>query len=66
VTQFIHRHDRKEIFVNLMATKIVYDYMYPVDIENNERSCEYSVPTSKDIVTQPRKWYCLQNILDLQ
>ena len=34
------------------------DYMYPVDLENNERSCEYSsivVPTSKDIVTQPRK-----------
>ena len=33
--------------------------MYPVDLENNERSCEYSaivVPTSKDIVTQPRKW----------
>ena len=35
--------------------------MYPVDLENNERSCEYSaivVPTSKDtinIVTQPRK-----------
>ena len=28
--------------------------MYPVDLENNERSCEYSaivVPTSKDIVT---------------
>ena len=39
--------------------------MYHVDLENNERSCEYSaidysrihvvVPTSKDIVTQPRK-----------
>ena len=32
--------------------------MYPVDLENNERSCEYLsivVPTSKDIVTQPRK-----------
>jgi hypothetical protein len=32
--------------------------MYPVDIENNKRSCEYSsivVPTSKDIVTQSRK-----------
>ena len=30
--------------------------MYPVDLENNERSCEYSsivVPTSKDIVKQP-------------
>ena len=58
VTQFIHRHDRKEVFVNLLATKIIYDYMYPVDLENNGRSCEYSakvVPTSKDIVTQPRK-----------
>ena len=20
----------------------MYDYMYPVDLENNERSCEYS------------------------
>jgi hypothetical protein len=32
--------------------------MYTVDLENNERSYEYSaivVPTSKDIVTQPRK-----------
>jgi hypothetical protein len=39
--------------------------MYPVCLENNERSCEYSaivetrihvvVPTSKDIVTQPCK-----------
>ena len=29
--------------------------MYPVDLENNEKSCEYSaivVPTSKDNVTQ--------------
>ena len=43
--------------------------MYPVDLENNERSCEYSaivVPTSKDVVTQSRKQYCLQNILDMQ
>ena len=33
----------------------MYDYMYPVDLENNERSCEYLaivVPTSKDSVTQ--------------
>jgi hypothetical protein len=32
--------------------------MYPVDLENNERLCEYTaivVPTSKDIVTQPCK-----------
>ena len=51
-------HGRKEVFVNLLVRKIIYDYMYPVDLENNERSCEYSaivVPTSKDIVTQPRK-----------
>ena len=69
MTQFIHRgsylctyrHGRKEVFVNLLVRKIIDDcmYMYPVDLENNERSCEYSsivVPTSlKDIVTQPRK-----------
>jgi hypothetical protein len=28
--------------VNLLVRKIIYDYMYPVDLENNERSCEYS------------------------
>jgi hypothetical protein len=32
VTQFIHRGS---------YAHIVYD-MYPVDLENNERSCEYS------------------------
>ena len=50
VTQFIHRgsyahivaRDSKEVFVNLLVRKIIYDYMYPVDLENNERSCEYS------------------------
>ena len=54
----VHRHGRKEVFVNLLVRKIIYDCMYPVDLENNERSCEYSsivVPTAKDIVTQPRK-----------
>jgi hypothetical protein len=25
-----------------LVRKIIYDYMYPVDLENNERSCEYS------------------------
>ena len=53
-----YRHGRKEVFVNLLVRKIIYDCMYPVDLENNDRSCEYSsivVPTSKDIVTQPRK-----------
>ena len=50
VTQFIHRgsyahivtRDSKEVFVNLLVWKIIYDYMYPVNLENNERSCEYS------------------------
>ena len=50
VTQFIHRgsylctyrHGRKEVFVNLLVRKIMYAYMYPVDLENNEKSCEYS------------------------
>ena len=53
-----YRHSRKEVFVNLLERKIIYDYMYPVDLENNERLCEYSaivVTTSKDIVTQPLK-----------
>ena len=46
VTQFIYRgsycHVRKEVFVNLLVRKIIYDYIYPVNLENNERSCEYS------------------------
>jgi hypothetical protein len=37
-----YRHGRKEVFVNLLVRKIIYDCMYPVDLENNERSCEYS------------------------
>ena len=28
--------------MNLLVRKIIYDYMYPVDLENNEKSCEYS------------------------
>jgi hypothetical protein len=28
--------------VNLLVRKIIYGYMYPVDLENNKRSCEYS------------------------
>ena len=36
-----YRHS-KEVFVNLLVREIIYDYMYPVDLENNERSCEYS------------------------
>jgi hypothetical protein len=38
----MNRHGRKEVFVNLLVRKIIYDYMYPVDLEKNERSCEYS------------------------
>jgi hypothetical protein len=37
-----NRHGRQEVFVNLLVRKIIYDYMYPVDLENNKRSCEYS------------------------
>jgi len=47
----MHISSRKEDFVNLLVRKIIYNYMYPVDLENNERSCAYStivVPTSKD------------------
>ena len=35
--QFIHRgsYGRKEGFVNLLVRKIIDDYMYPVDLENN-------------------------------
>ena len=37
VTQLCtYRHGRKEVFVNLLGRKIIYDYMYPVDLENNE------------------------------
>ena len=36
-----YRHS-KEVFMNLLVRNIIYDYMYPVDLENNERSCEYS------------------------
>jgi hypothetical protein len=46
------------MLVAIGSRKIIYNYMYPVDLEDNERSCEYwaiVVPTSKDIVTQPRK-----------
>ena len=50
VTQFIHRGSyahivtviTEEVFVNLSVRKIIYDYMYLVNLENNERSCEYS------------------------
>jgi hypothetical protein len=34
--------EEEEVFVNLLVRKIIYNYMYPVDLENNERSCEYS------------------------
>ena len=37
-----YRHGCKEVFVNLLVRKIIYDYMYHVDLENNERLCEYS------------------------
>jgi hypothetical protein len=33
----MHILSRKEVFVNLLVRKIIYDYMYPVDLENNER-----------------------------
>ena len=34
--------EEEEVFVNLLVRKIIYNYMYPVDLEINERSCEYS------------------------
>jgi hypothetical protein len=37
-----YRHGCKEVYVNLLVRKIIYDYMYHVDLENNERLCEYS------------------------
>jgi hypothetical protein len=35
----------------------MYDYMYPVDLENNERSCEYSAIqyVAKSIATCKKK-----------
>ena len=42
--------------MNLLIRKIIYDYMYPVDLENNERSCEYSIEyVSKGIATCKKK-----------
>ena len=38
----LHISLRKDVFVNLLVRKIIYDYMYPVDLENNEKSCDYS------------------------
>jgi hypothetical protein len=46
-----------DVLFTFFYSDIIYYYMYPVDLEDNERSCEYwaiVVPTSKDIVTQPR------------
>ena len=52
-----YRHGRKEVFVNLLVRKIIYDYMYPVDLENNEKSCEYSAMqyVAKSIATCKKK-----------
>jgi hypothetical protein len=52
-----YRHGRKEDFVNLLVRKIMYDYMYPVDLENNARSCEYSAIqyVAKSIATCKKK-----------
>ena len=65
VTQFIHRGSyahivtvvTEEVFVNLSVRKIIYDYMYLVDLENNERSCEYSAIqyVAKSIATCKKK-----------
>ena len=58
-----YRHCRKEVFVNLLVRKIIYNYMYPVDLENNERSCEYSAMqyVAKSIATslfnQPKPYF---------
>jgi len=38
----MHISSCKEVFMNLLVRKMIYDYIYPVDLENNERSCEYS------------------------
>jgi hypothetical protein len=53
------RHGRKEVFVNLLVRKIIYDYMYPVDLENNEKSCEYSAIqyVAKSIATGEKKQF---------
>ena len=43
--------------MNLLVRKIIYDYMYPVDLENNEKSCEYSAIqyVAKSIATFKKK-----------
>jgi hypothetical protein len=57
-----YRHGRKEVFVNLLVGKIIYDYMYPVDLENNEKSCEYSAIQymAKSIATCKKKSLYIQ------
>jgi hypothetical protein len=32
----------KEVFINFVVRKMIYAYIYPVDLKNNERSCKYS------------------------
>jgi hypothetical protein len=69
VTQFIHRGSyahivtviTEEVFVNLSVRKIIYDYMYLVDLENNERSCEYSAIqyVAKSIATCKKNPYII-------
>ena len=69
MTQFIHRGSyahivtviTEEVFVNLSVRKIIYDYMYLVDLENNERSCEYSAIqyVAKSIATCKKNPYII-------
>ena len=58
---YTYRHGRKEVFVNLLVRKIIYDYMYPVDLKNNEKSCEYSAIqyVAKSIATCKKNPYII-------
>jgi hypothetical protein len=55
----IHISSRNEVFVHLLVRTIIYDYMYPVDFENNEMTVWifiYGSSKNTIIVTQPCKY----------
>jgi hypothetical protein len=55
----MHISSRNEVFVHLLVRTIIYDYMYPVDFENNEMTVWifiYGSSKNTIIVTQPCKY----------
>jgi hypothetical protein len=47
----VYRHLRKFSWICwLIGKKMIYCYIFPVDLENNKRSCNYSKYSSKDTI----------------